>query len=403
MDFPNFLRIAVVPLRYAVELDFDEKSRPSLSGGLEANIINLLSTTLGFEYEIFPAKDKEWGRLRDNGTWSGVIGMVYRNESDIGLGYLSVTTNRSEVVDFIPYSTEENTFATRLPPFLSPVTEYTYPFEKEVWVAFAFAIFFTPIVFKVITSNNVSIPSLAAEMIGCLLRQNLNIPIKKARDMFLMGSWLIFASILSFCYVGVLLSSVSVPLREKGIRTIRKLSEGVSDGKFKCFANRGSVGIALLKDSFDKDLQMIGKHIIEKNWISEDKTLKFPKTIEKSVALLGPRTFFRLEYGEKPFTTKYIFEESVSFSNVGIAVNKNFCCKERLNMVIKRFVETGIIKKLYNNILFETQHGLELEDDLSSSYTAMNFDDFKDEFLLLGIGYVLSFFTLFFEIIHPLP
>ncbi|GIY99806.1 hypothetical protein CEXT_298711 [Caerostris extrusa] len=40
--------IAVVPLRYAVELDFDEKSRPSLSGELEANIVNLLSTTLGF-------------------------------------------------------------------------------------------------------------------------------------------------------------------------------------------------------------------------------------------------------------------------------------------------------------------------------------------------------------------
>ncbi|GIY99807.1 lig_chan-Glu_bd domain-containing protein [Caerostris extrusa] len=132
--------------------------------------------------------------------------MVYRNASDIGLGYLSVTTNRSEVVDFIPYSIEEeNTFASSLPPILSPVSEYTYPFEKR----------------KLLAAFSGKILTFVLEMWGYVS----------------YGQLAHFRCDFIVLLRRMLLSSVSVPLRGKGIRTIKKLSEAVSDGKYKCFSS----------------------------------------------------------------------------------------------------------------------------------------------------------------------
>ncbi|GFU15444.1 lig_chan-Glu_bd domain-containing protein [Nephila pilipes] len=81
MVFPNFLKIAVIPLRHIIEVNNNNSKNPKLSRGLESSIIKFLSEALGFKYRIFVTGDREWGRFTENGTWTGVIGMVQDNET----------------------------------------------------------------------------------------------------------------------------------------------------------------------------------------------------------------------------------------------------------------------------------------------------------------------------------
>ncbi|KAF8764466.1 glutamate receptor ionotropic, delta-2-like [Argiope bruennichi] len=397
MEFPKFLRIAVLPLRHIIELNNTDAENPKLSGGLEAAIIELLSKLLGFEYKLFPAKDKEWGRLTDNGTWTGVVGMVSRNESDIGFGYMTVTTNRSEAVDFIPYSIEENTFAIQKPPMVSTAESLIHPFQWEIWLSCLLILITMPIVFRILMRKTISLQKLAFRMMGCNVQQAVTIPVDHTRDRFLMGSWFAYSTFLSISYTTVLLSSLTVPLREQGVRTVKQLATAISERRFRCQANRGNVGVSLLKGSVNEDLRLIGNSVIEKDWITKDKTVKLPKNIEKFVALLGPRYYFHLEYGEEPFTENYFFEETISSWNVGVAVNKNFCCKEKLAKLLRRFMENGIFTKLYHRALFETRLSLMSEENLPSSLIVLTLNDLIGVFALLGFGILLAFIALLFE------
>ena len=44
--------------------------------------------------------DSEWGTLKANGSWSGVVGMLQRREVDVSVTDLSVTEARSAVIDY---------------------------------------------------------------------------------------------------------------------------------------------------------------------------------------------------------------------------------------------------------------------------------------------------------------
>ena len=44
--------------------------------------------------------DGGWGSLQDDGTWSGQIGMILRDEVDIAVSDFFITAARSNVIDY---------------------------------------------------------------------------------------------------------------------------------------------------------------------------------------------------------------------------------------------------------------------------------------------------------------
>ncbi|GIX71115.1 lig_chan-Glu_bd domain-containing protein [Caerostris darwini] len=393
MNFPRFIRIAVLPYRHVIEI----KDGNRIVGGLEAKIINLLSNVLGFRYQIFISKEMAWGHPLENGTWTGLIGMVSRNESDLGFGFTAVTKSRSKAVDFVPYNVEENSFATRLPPILSSAGSLAHPFQWKVWVSCFLIAFFAPILFKFVMSNKIPFHRLSLAMIGGMVQESSILKFKATKSRFLMGSWFIFSMFLSLSYTAVLLSSLTVPLRAGGVRNIEQLAAAISEGRFECHGIRGSSQILILKDSLNDDMRLIGRNIIEKDWMSNNEITRIPEDIEDSVAILGSKTFFHFAYGEERFSTKYIFEETVSYWNVGILVNKGFCCKTRLATVVSRFRETGIIRRLYNDMQFETRRGTDSE---ASRNSVLSMNDLMGLFVLLGVGHIAASVVLICEKVY---
>ncbi|GFY62070.1 lig_chan-Glu_bd domain-containing protein [Trichonephila inaurata madagascariensis] len=112
MKFPSILKVAIVPTKYIIEINKDENNITEISG-YEGYLLKLLSSTLGFKYEIFA--ENEWGVLNKDGNWTGVLGLLQRKEVDVGLS-VTMTNTRLNTVQFSrSYGKEDVTFIVSKP------------------------------------------------------------------------------------------------------------------------------------------------------------------------------------------------------------------------------------------------------------------------------------------------
>lgn len=61
---------------------------------------NALQDRLGFSYHVENTIDGKWGAVDSDGRWNGMVGMLVRNETDVCISSLSITQQRSTVIDY---------------------------------------------------------------------------------------------------------------------------------------------------------------------------------------------------------------------------------------------------------------------------------------------------------------
>ena len=66
-------------------MDFDMDS-VLLPGSLMLNVIEHLQKSFNFTWELRRPPDQGWGHQYENGSWSGMIGMLLANEIDFAVG-----------------------------------------------------------------------------------------------------------------------------------------------------------------------------------------------------------------------------------------------------------------------------------------------------------------------------
>ena len=83
------------------ELTFDEESGGLLEkGGKISDIFFALRDICNFSVEYYPTPDGFYGREISPGRWNGMIGVLMEDKADVAVGYIAITKERSEVVDF---------------------------------------------------------------------------------------------------------------------------------------------------------------------------------------------------------------------------------------------------------------------------------------------------------------
>ncbi|GIX99139.1 lig_chan-Glu_bd domain-containing protein [Caerostris darwini] len=381
-----------MPLRHVLEIKVDSKGTIRLIRGLEANLINFLSSRLGFEYQLFLPEDKAWGRF-ENGKWTGMVGMILRNETDIALGDLTISEKRFQVIDFIPFAVESTSFVTKIHKqiVLKP-TSFLTPYHWQVWLTVGLLVIIMPFLFRLLMVKKVPMTDLFLSMIGCLFMQPVAFTSESVRDKLLIGSWILSMVLTSFSYTALLLSSLTVPLQDHGIRTIKDLASAVSSGKFKVAINRGSTHKDILTSSINEDLQKISTHIVEEEYFSIEDGMIMPADIDDNIAILGPTWYFMLQYGEPPLSNKYVFKESIGTGNIGMAMSKGFCCKRNLTTHISWVLNSGIFRKWYDEQFYKTRSEHQAKGNIiNRGPKPLTVFDLLGPFFLLGVGCTLGF------------
>ncbi|KAG5343575.1 GLRK protein, partial [Acromyrmex charruanus] len=96
------------------------------------HLVNRMNATISFEVT------NSWGYRTENGSWSGMIGMLERHEIDIGGTATFLVPERIGVVQYVQLYTHTRSRFIFRRPLLSTVRNiFTLPFQRNVWIAIA--------------------------------------------------------------------------------------------------------------------------------------------------------------------------------------------------------------------------------------------------------------------------
>lgn len=104
--------------------------------GVEVEMLDALATTLNFTYHLTTQPpDLNWGDY-ENGSWTGMLGMVHSGDKNFTVNYFGFTNERIEAFDAsVSYWNEGFGLALLAPPPLPKWRSVYYPFTLLVWVS----------------------------------------------------------------------------------------------------------------------------------------------------------------------------------------------------------------------------------------------------------------------------
>ncbi|GIY25577.1 lig_chan-Glu_bd domain-containing protein [Caerostris extrusa] len=236
-------------------------------GGMEGRFLDLLSKALRFKYHLKSPVDGEPGRMIGNGNWTGLFGMIQRQEIDIAFSTLSITEERMQVADFSePYTSKDLTFLVEKPGALPARWAMFHPFDMTTWSFIMFILLMGPCVLMFSLNLKVSYNKLLFQLFGSILKQQLTINMKFYRCKVFLIFWCVYAFLISLCYSTILLSSLTVPFQKEPLKNFLELSQAVRRRTYKCFSVKGSSLVSILQASQQEHLSFLGKAIEENEW-----------------------------------------------------------------------------------------------------------------------------------------
>ncbi|NXG53788.1 GLRK protein, partial [Psilopogon haemacephalus] len=110
------------------------------------DLLKALAAMLHFSYKVKVVGDGQYGAISASGNWTGMVGEILRQEADIAVAPLTVTSAREEVVSFttpflqtgIGILLRKDTVSQEMSFF-----HFLAPFSKETWTGLLFAYLLT--------------------------------------------------------------------------------------------------------------------------------------------------------------------------------------------------------------------------------------------------------------------
>ncbi|XP_042911760.1 probable glutamate receptor [Parasteatoda tepidariorum] len=394
--FPSKLRIAVLPNLKALEIK--RINYTTIISGVEAEFLKLLSHKLNFEYEILAPSDNSYGFKDTFGNWTGIVGMLQRNEADMAISLIGITEERSSVVDFsLPYLYLEKTFMMNHAAFLPKTSAFLYPFSTFTWILFWIALLFVTVLFRALISPQNSIITVFLKLWGSSFGQGMNYNPRSMSRRIPLGIWLVYSYVLILCYSSVLLSFLTSPIRMKQIKDFKDLYTAIREGKMECRAEIRTLEADYLSKSNIPHFKGLGEYIKRNEWYFQSRV---NATVPENVAVLGSPFLFSMAFGSPEM---YFYSKDV-FGNFpfGVAIRKDFCCKEHFNTILLRILSGGLYNKLMDNFLFkfEVLKKLNFDHSQRTSASVLKLSDLSGVFVILGIGWTAGIFALIMEIAY---
>ena len=105
--------------------------------GSYLQLFRIMVEQLNFNVIWVNAEDNKYGSFdEEKGRWNGVTGLLSRNEADVSLLHMSVTTSRSKVITYsIPITETEARMYIRNPTYKGSWVTYLEVFDSMVWFA----------------------------------------------------------------------------------------------------------------------------------------------------------------------------------------------------------------------------------------------------------------------------
>ncbi|XP_069939957.1 probable glutamate receptor [Cherax quadricarinatus] len=194
-------------------------------------VMDYLAQGLNFTYKYVSPADGTYGSKQKDGSWSGMVGMVSRQEADFAPGPFGITANRTEVVDItwpvlIQYT---RILSSRGTPQVNPWA-FLLPLQTNVWASTLVVFLVLPAVMWLLSSflfaRKAFLHTWGKEifdMTRILLQQDYSTSALAEWKRLVMAGWVTVALVLSKSYAGNLMSSLAVRHIHQPYQTIRNV------------------------------------------------------------------------------------------------------------------------------------------------------------------------------------
>lgn len=391
--------VAVLSIPNIIEVHSHDKGGTIFSG-YEGKFLQAILSGLGCEFDIVIPADGQYGGLKPDGNWSGMVGMVHREEADLAFTTLAISYQRREIIDFSPtYENVAPTFAYRKPDATMPLFAYLYPFDIMIWASIFIFLFLLPVFFVIFSDKKIHYGTTFYKLFASLLGQALKVKFKSIHLNMLLCCWWITITVIPASYSAGLLSFLTVPPNNIPIKIFEELAFAVKKKTYKCYIIKGTSTSSFLRSSEKEGLKILGKEIILNEWYMSDSDMKNPKNLdENSVVILNSKKL-QLFHGTNPEI--FISSDTLSSWSSAVGMNKKFCYKSRLNFVVSSLVSAGIYGKFFNEESFKLRiFQLKEAEEQEDSNKSLSVKDLAGVFLLLFVGHSIAAISLLGEIIH---
>ncbi|XP_063869653.1 glutamate receptor ionotropic, kainate 5-like isoform X1 [Scylla paramamosain] len=188
------------------------------------SVLGVLAHSLNFSYNLVRPPDGSFGTRLPNGSGTGMVGMVSRQEVDLGLGPFGVTAARSLIIDYTTPVVNDylRILAGRGRPEVDP-WGFLLPLAPLVWVGLVVALVVVmAIVLLLARCLSLHSPALAP-YVRVLLQENSWLPALWGWERLVLGGWMLAMLVVTQSYTGNLMSLLAVRYIPQPFQTLRAL------------------------------------------------------------------------------------------------------------------------------------------------------------------------------------
>ncbi|XP_067129920.1 probable glutamate receptor [Centruroides vittatus] len=379
---------------------------PKVIGGADISLLNILAEKLHFSYETVMPLELQYGVMDENGKWTGMIGMVANNRTDIGLPNAFITNSRLKVIDFsASYIYYSSNFIVRAPTQLSKATAIIRPFDKYLWLwIFISLTIVDMVIYGIVHTEENEIhhylyfSKIYWWMFSIFIGQASGMENALTKCRCIIGlSRLCFVALLS-AYSGMLISHLSFPIFTDVPDKFEELAIKVENGEYECGSLKGTAIESLYTNSQEGLLRILG-NVMNKN---ENRCVNVKQALEKVIN--EKYAFVLVNYILHFITMKsgpenYHMSRGIFSFPSSISLSRNFPLKREFHKLILRGFEAGITNRF---LAIETERILIKRKDHPQEELEHQIviEDLIGAFILLTIGYIFAILCFTLELFH---
>ncbi|XP_059506171.1 glutamate receptor ionotropic, delta-2 isoform X3 [Stegostoma tigrinum] len=231
------LRVVTLPEEPFVMVSENILGRTKKYYGFSIDVLDALSSYLGFKYEIYVAPDHKFGSQQPDGNWNGLIGELAFKRADVGISALTITPERESVVDFTTrYMDYSVGFLLKKAERTVDMFACLAPFDFSLWACITGTVILVGLLVYLLNWLNpprlqmgsVTSTTLYNSMwfvYGSFVQQGGEVPYTTLATRMMMGVWWLFALIVISSYTANLAAFLTINRIENSIQSLQDLSK----------------------------------------------------------------------------------------------------------------------------------------------------------------------------------
>ncbi|XP_063859240.1 glutamate receptor ionotropic, delta-1-like [Scylla paramamosain] len=382
-----------------------------VSGPMGA-ILAVLAHTLNFTCRVVSPPDAVWGSQLPNGSWTGMIGQVVRQEVDLGLGPFGMIYSRTKAVDFSTLiSFEARSILSRKgTPEINP-WGFLFPLTGTVWSTVAAALAVVWLATLLVGRRPGASVSLTwtgdvfLQNVRVFLNQGLTGVVLGQGGVVMLGSWVVVAAVVFWSYTGNLTSLLAVRYIPQPIQTVRILLDDPSVTVIRVPMTYFAESISKMESGELRelhDLDKVGRVIYEasdlhsmvENYVRHGGYSLIDSAF--SLDLLMADSFLKTK------TCDFYKSRQMMFSTWNhVIVEKGNPLLPAVDHRIRAIVESGLFEHWMNNELHAYRSNCQFSPSIILVREPLSLANLWGLFLVLGAGMLLAANVFYLELSVP--